>query len=92
MVDLLGRRGIDYVEMTTLGIPIPPGFVISSTYCAEYEKLGGKWPLGLEEELKDNMAKAEAAMDAKLGDPSRPLLVSVQASPATTLGIRSLGL
>lgn len=82
MKELLGGKGANLAEMTNLGIPVPPGFTIATTVCSEYYANDGKWPEGLEAEVNENIAKLEAAMNAKLGDHNRPLLVSVRSGAA----------
>jgi len=85
MKELLGGKGANLAEMTNLGIPIPPGFTISTAVCAEYNKLKGKWPKGLKEEIDRNIARLERTMNAKLGNPQRPLLVSVRSGAAVSM-------
>lgn len=78
MKDLLGGKGAGLAEMTNLGIPVPPGFTITTETCREYFKNGGKWPEGLWEEVLENLKRVESLMNLKFGDPERPLLVSVR--------------
>ena len=85
MKELLGGKGANLAEMTNLGIPVPPGFTISTAVCAEYNKRKGKWPAGLAEEVDKNVRKLEKVMGAKLGDPNRPLLVSVRSGAAVSM-------
>lgn len=85
MKELLGGKGANLAEMTSLGVPVPPGFTIATKVCGEYSKSGGKWPKGLAEEVDKNVAKLEKAMDAKMSDPSRPLLVSVRSGAAVSM-------
>jgi pyruvate, orthophosphate dikinase len=85
MKELLGGKGANLAEMTNLGVPVPPGFTIATKVCDEYYKSGGKWPKGLEAEVNANLAKLEKAMNVKLGDPSRPLLVSVRSGAASSM-------
>ena len=85
MKDLLGGKGANLAEMTNLGVPVPPGFTIATKVCGEYYKSGGRWPKGLEAEVNTNLAKLEKAMNAKLGDPSKPLLVSVRSGAAVSM-------
>ncbi len=63
MKELLGGKGANLAEMTNLGVPVPPGFTISTKMCGEYYSSGGKWPKGLEEEINKNLAKLEKAME-----------------------------
>ncbi len=85
MKELLGGKGANLAEMTSIGVPVPPGFTIATKVCDEYNKSKGKWPAGLEQEIDKNVAKLEKAMDAKLGDPSKPLLVSVRSGAAVSM-------
>ena len=75
MRNLLGGKGADLAEMTNLRIRVPAGFTISTEVCTIYYKNRGKFPEGLEEEVKQNLKKVEKAMGAKFGDPKNPLLV-----------------
>lgn len=85
MKELLGGKGANLAEMTSLGVPVPPGFTIATKVCREYYKSGGKWPSGLEKEVDKNLAKLEKVMDARLGDPDKPLLVSVRSGAAVSM-------
>jgi pyruvate,orthophosphate dikinase len=80
--DLLGGKGANLAEMTTLGLPVPPGFTISTETCRAYlalqESGEGGMPEGLDEEVTEHLEALEAAMDKKLGDATDPLLVSVR--------------
>ena len=85
MKELLGGKGANLAEMTNLGVPVPPGFTIATKVCREYYKSGGKWPKGLAAQVDKNLAKLEKAMNAKLGDPAKPLLVSVRSGAAVSM-------
>ncbi len=85
MKELLGGKGANLAEMTNVGVPVPPGFTISTKMCREYYKSGGKWPKGLSQEIDKNIAKLEKAMKAKLGDANKPLLVSVRSGAAVSM-------
>ena len=75
--DLLGGKGANLAEMTSvLGLPVPPGFTITTDACRAY--LEGGWPDGLDSEATRQVRKLERAMGKRLGDPSDPLLVSVR--------------
>ncbi len=78
MKDLLGGKGAGLAEMTNLGIPVPPGFTISTEACTEYFKNKKKYPDGLWDEVLENLKKTEKDMGFKFGDPVKPLLVSVR--------------
>ena len=75
--DLLGGKGANLAEMTRLGLPVPPGFTISTETCRAYLAEGGE-PEGLAEEVTEHLATLESAMDKRLGDADDPLLVSVR--------------
>src|SRR5688572_8745090 len=75
--DLLGGKGANLAEMTSvLGLPVPPGFTISTDACRDY--MHGGWPSGLDGEIDKHVRKLEKAMGKKLGDSVDPLLVSVR--------------
>src|SRR5437773_6802822 len=77
MKDLLGGKGANLAEMTNLGLPVPPGFVITTEACRYYLEQGST-PAGLDEEIAAHLDALEEAMGRKLGDPADPLLVSVR--------------
>ncbi|MHC4151710.1 MAG: pyruvate, phosphate dikinase [Planctomycetota bacterium] len=85
MKELLGGKGANLAEMTSLGIPVPPGFTISTLVCDEYYKNKKRWPKGLDQEIEKDLKKLEKAMDAKIGDPKKPLLVSVRSGAAISM-------
>src|SRR5947209_12822085 len=77
MKDLLGGKGANLAEMTSvLGLPVPPGFTITTDACGAYMEAG--WPGGLSAEVDTHVRGLEKRMAKKLGDPSDPLLVSVR--------------
>ncbi|MDR0448049.1 MAG: pyruvate, phosphate dikinase [Treponema sp.] len=78
MKDTLGGKGANLAEMTNLGIPVPPGFTISTDVCAAFYEHNKKHPAGLEEEVLTALDRLEKVMGKKLGDPDDPLLVSVR--------------
>ncbi|MBB5084229.1 pyruvate, phosphate dikinase [Nonomuraea endophytica] len=75
--DLLGGKGANLAEMTNLGLPVPPGFTITSEACRHY-LAEGSVPEGLEREIADHLSALESAMGKKLGQADDPLLVSVR--------------
>ncbi|HTW10450.1 MAG TPA: pyruvate, phosphate dikinase [Acidimicrobiales bacterium] len=77
MLDLLGGKGANLAEMTKLGLPVPPGFTITTEACRVYLATGAL-PAGLVEEVGEHLARLEKAMGRKLGDAEDPLLVSVR--------------
>ncbi|MBV6504091.1 MAG: Pyruvate, phosphate dikinase [Fimbriimonadales bacterium] len=78
MRDLLGGKGANLAEMTRIGLPVPPGFTITTEVCRDYYRNGGKLPSALMQQVKDAMADVEKDLGKKLGDPKNPLLVSVR--------------
>jgi pyruvate,orthophosphate dikinase len=76
--DLLGGKGANLAEMTNIGLPVPPGFTITTEVCTEYYATGKKLPDGLMAEMDAALADVEAAQNKKLGDPTNPLLLSVR--------------
>jgi len=75
--DLLGGKGANLAEMTRLGLPVPPGFTISTEACRAY-LASGEMPDGLAREIDNHLAALEKVMGRSLGDPDDPLLVSVR--------------
>ncbi len=75
--DLLGGKGANLAEMTRLGLPVPPGFTISTEACRHYLR-NGVVPDGLQAEIAMHMRELEDQMGRRLGDPENPLLVSVR--------------
>ncbi|HCF89544.1 MAG TPA: pyruvate, phosphate dikinase, partial [Firmicutes bacterium] len=85
MKNLLGGKGANLAEMTNLGIPVPPGFTISTEVCVAYYENSRKWPIGLEQEVDENLRKLEQAIGAKFGDSENPLLVSVRSGARASM-------
>jgi len=80
----LGGKGANLAEMTNLGLPVPPGYTVSTQACTYYYQ-NGKYPDGLDEQIEINLAKLEKAMDKKLGDTEDPLLVSVRSGAPVSM-------
>jgi pyruvate, orthophosphate dikinase len=78
MRNLLGGKGCELAEMTNLGIPVPPGFTITTEAWAEYNRADRRVPAGLWNEVTDNLRRLESVIGFTFGDPKRPLLVSVR--------------
>ena len=85
MKELLGGKGANLAEMTNLGVPVPPGFTCTTEACDEYSKLGKKYPEGMWDQVETKLAELEKKMNAKLGDPEDPLLVSVRSGAAVSM-------
>ncbi len=77
MKDLLGGKGANLAEMTNMGLPVPPGFTITTEACLTYLK-EDRFPDGLEQEVEQHLRALEQAMGKRLGDADDPLLVSVR--------------
>lgn len=76
--DLLGGKGANLAEMTNLGLPVPPGFTITTQACNAYRAAGGSFPEGLLDEVADHRKHLEETMGRQIGDVRDPLLVSVR--------------
>ncbi|KAK1293685.1 hypothetical protein QJS10_CPB17g01505 [Acorus calamus] len=85
MKSLLGGKGANLAEMASIGLSVPPGLTISTEACMEYQENGYKLPEGLWEEILEGLCIVEGDMDASLGDPSRPLLLSVRSGAAISM-------
>ena len=85
MRDLLGGKGANLAEMSRIGVPVPPGFTISTEACIEYFKSNNQLPEGLMDQVRENMAKIESDMNRKFGDAEKPLLVSVRSGARVSM-------
>lgn len=85
MRELLGGKGANLAEMAGLGIPVPPGFTISTEVCRYFQEHEGAYPDGLKEEVEKNLHKLEEETGMQLGDVSSPLLVSVRSGAALSM-------
>lgn len=85
MKHLLGGKGANLAEMTNIGIPVPPGFTITTKACGAYYKNKQQYPKGLDKEIAQNLSTLEKLMGAKLGDSNNPLLVSVRSGAAASM-------
>ncbi|HUW56573.1 MAG TPA: PEP/pyruvate-binding domain-containing protein [Planctomycetota bacterium] len=82
--DVLGGKGASLAAMSRAGLPVPPGFTISVECCRQYHE-NGTWPEGLEEEVRDNLARLEQAARRDFGKGRKPLLVSVRSGAAVSM-------
>ncbi len=82
---LLGGKGQHLAEMASIGLPVPPGFIITTEACLHFLKNEQKLPDGLESQIEAAVQILESQMDAKLGDARRPLLVSVRSGAAISM-------
>ncbi len=85
MKDLLGGKGANLAEMTNIGVPVPPGFTISTEVCKAFNDNNRKYPKELDDQLQTNLTKLEKLMGKKLGDDKDPLLVSVRSGAAVSM-------
>jgi pyruvate,orthophosphate dikinase len=82
---LLGGKGAGLAEMSRLGIPVPPGFTITTEVCTFYQDHGGSYPEGLEAEVEEHLRTLEELNGQRFGDPENPLLVSVRSGSARSM-------
>ncbi|MCG3123168.1 MAG: Pyruvate, phosphate dikinase [Phycisphaerales bacterium] len=82
---LLGGKGANLAEMTSIGLPVPPGFTITTDTCAAYYKNGEQLPYGLMNEVNKNIAMLEKELGKKFGSNDNPLLVSVRSGAAVSM-------
>ena len=85
MAALLGGKGSNLCEMTRLGLPVPPGFVISTQVCRDYLSHGQVLPKGLRESIEENIGRLEQAMGRGFGSTVNPLLVSVRSGASISM-------
>jgi pyruvate,orthophosphate dikinase len=78
MRNLLGGKGANLAEMASIGLPVPPGFTITTEVCTAYYKNGQKYPGDLAAQVRAALALVEEAVGNRFGDHHRPLLVSVR--------------
>ncbi|MDA1028051.1 MAG: pyruvate, phosphate dikinase [Bacteroidetes bacterium] len=81
----LGGKGANLAEMCAIGLPVPPGFTISTDNCKFYSEHAGQWPEGLEDQVRDGIAFVAGQIGAGFGDASNPLLVSVRSGAAASM-------
>jgi pyruvate,orthophosphate dikinase len=85
MRNLLGGKGANLAEMASIGLPVPPGFTITTEVCTHYYAHGKQYPATLVADVKAALARIEEAVGLKFGDPSRPLLVSVRSGARVSM-------
>jgi pyruvate,orthophosphate dikinase len=83
--NLLGGKGANLAEMAGLGLPVPPGFTITTEVCTYVTQHRGQYPAGLRATVERNMERVEKVMERRFGDPDRPLLVSVRSGARTSM-------
>lgn len=84
MKDLLGGKGANLAEMANLGVPVPPGFTITTQVCVYYLE-HGKYPSGLLQQINDAIKKLEKINNKKFGDSHNPLLLSVRSGAKASM-------
>ena len=82
---LLGGKGANLADMTSIGLPVPPGFTITTDTCAAYYDEGGRFPKGLVDQIQRCIRKLEKETGKKFGDKKDPLLVSVRSGAAVSM-------
>ncbi len=82
--ELLGGKGYGLAEMSRLGLPVPPGFTLTTEVCTAFHR-SGKYPPGLEAQVERALARLEKVMGRRFGDPANPLLVSVRSGARVSM-------
>jgi pyruvate,orthophosphate dikinase len=85
MKNLLGGKGANIAEMVKLGMPVPPGFTITTEACNEFYARKRKYPPGVKKQVMVNLARVEKLMKQKFGDPQNPLLFSVRSGARASM-------
>ncbi|MBU3079022.1 pyruvate, phosphate dikinase [Sphingomonas quercus] len=83
--NLLGGKGANLAEMASIGLPVPPGFTISTAMCARYYQEGERFPDSLRDEVADGIAHIEGVTGKRFGDAADPLLVSVRSGARVSM-------
>ena len=83
--EILGGKGLNLAEMTGIGLPVPPGFTITTQVCADYYDLGEKLPVNLMADVSKNIRTLERELKKGFGDAKNPLLVSVRSGAAVSM-------
>jgi pyruvate,orthophosphate dikinase len=83
--ELLGGKGAGLAEMSRLGIPVPPGFTITTEACIYYHDHGSQYPAGLEDEFDRHLARLGETLGRRFGDPDNPLLLSVRSGAKVSM-------
>ncbi|MDR6847485.1 pyruvate,orthophosphate dikinase [Sphingomonas sp. BE270] len=83
--NLLGGKGANLAEMAAIGLPVPPGFTISTEFCAVYYDEGGQFPQSLRDEVATGIAHIEGVTGKRFGDAADPLLVSVRSGARASM-------
>src|SRR5512140_2035803 len=83
--NLLGGKGANLAEMARIGLPVPPGFTMTTEVCTHYYASGKKYPKGLAEEVASHLQKVEKTLGRSFGDTKNPLLVSVRSGARASM-------
>ncbi len=83
--NLLGGKGANLAEMTRIGIPVPPGFTITTEVCNLFYENGSRYPDGLKDQVREAISCIEEKMGMKFGDPANPLLLSVRSGARVSM-------
>ncbi|MEM6701243.1 MAG: pyruvate, phosphate dikinase [Acidobacteriota bacterium] len=83
--ELLGGKGAGLAEMSLLGIPVPPGFTLTTDVCRAYGNTGGQYPDGLGDQIAEHLSRVETALGSGFGSAERPLLFSVRSGAAISM-------
>ena len=85
MKNLLGGKGANLAEMSSLGLPVPPGFTITTEACVHYYSNGQTYPAALEAQVAAGLKKVESVVGKTFGDAKNPLLVSVRSGARASM-------
>jgi pyruvate,orthophosphate dikinase len=85
MRNLLGGKGANLAEMAALGLPVPPGFTITTEVCTHFTQNHGRYPEAMEQQVAEALAAVETVVDARFGDTDNPLLVSVRSGARVSM-------
>ncbi len=85
MRDLLGGKGAGLAEMTNIGLPVPPGFTITTEVCTAFSERGRRYPDGLAEQARAGVRFVEQLLDRRFGDATKPLLFSVRSGARVSM-------
>ncbi|MCH8244837.1 MAG: pyruvate, phosphate dikinase [Bacteroidetes bacterium] len=83
--DLLGGKGANLAEMSSIGLPVPPGMTLTTECCSFYSEHEGRWPIELEAQVRAGVSHLEAETGSQFGDASNPLLLSVRSGAAVSM-------
>ncbi len=85
MKDLLGGKGANLAEMANIGIPVPPGFTITTEVCTYYYKHNNSYPEELKQQVEEGVKRVESILNKKFGDSENPLLFSVRSGARVSM-------